>query len=150
MRLGRMVKMDDIPEEKGRIPLDQLSDFLKYNGHGIDLIATSEKVEPEQPNKTGGVVINFWTGVNYQSKYDINKKVASSILYEEGLQVTQKYSKIAGKQLKKNLEEMGIADTNELKDAFYRYELFSQRTGFPRLIPITKSEKKPEQLPKDS
>ena len=138
-----MVKVDEVPIEKGRIPLDQLPDFMKFNGHSVSLIALSEEMMDAEENKTGGLKIELFTGLNFESKYDINKKAMGKVLYEDGLKVTQKYSKIAGGMLVKSLEANGVTDTFELSQQFWDYELESQRTGYPRLIPKNISKKQP-------
>jgi hypothetical protein len=139
-----MVKIDEVPIEKGRIPLDQLSDFMKFNGHSVTLIALSEETVEAQDNKTGGLKIELFTGKNFNSKYDINKKSAGKMLYEDGLKVTQKYSKIAGGMLVKSLEANNIGDTKALQEKFWDYELENQRTGYARLIPKNISKLQPE------
>lgn len=139
-----MVKVEDVPIEKGRIPLDQLSDFMKFNGHNVAFIALSEETVEPQDNKTGGLKIELFTGKNFLSKYDINKKMGAKILYEEGLKVTQKYSKIAGGMLVKSLEANGVDDTQKLQEKFWDYELENQRTGYARLIPKNISKTQPE------
>ncbi len=145
-----MVKLDDVPIEEGRIPLDQLADFMDANGGRIILITTSQEMvdEDKTAKKTGGLKANLWTGRNYKSKYSINEKklLAIPITYEDGLQLTQKWGKIPSVDLVKNLEKMGFNDTDALGEAFFEYKLVSQRTGFPRLLPIGKSDKPVEEF----
>ena len=145
-----MVKIDDIPVEQGRIPLDQLSDFLEANKNRVILIATSQEMvaENKEGKKTGGLKANLWTGRNFKSMYDINKKqtVTTAVIYEDGLQVTQKWGKIPSGELTKSLKDMGFNDTDVLGEKFFEYKLFSQRTGYPRLIPVSVSNKTPEKL----
>jgi hypothetical protein len=148
------MKLKDVPIESGRIPLDQLNDFMKAHKWSVPFIATSEEyvdstetvIDGKKETKSAGLKINLWTGKNFQSVYDINKKqiVPKGVLYEDGLMVTQKYSKIAGGMLTANLEKLGYDDTNVLQEKFFDYELSPQRTGFPRLIPQTVNDKKPE------
>jgi hypothetical protein len=150
------MKLKDVPIESGRIPLDQLNDFMKAHKWSVPFIATSEEyvdstetvIDGKKETKSAGLKINLWTGKNFQSAYDINKKqiVPKGVLYEDGLMVTQKYSKIAGGMLTANLEKLGYDDTQVLQDKFFDYELSPQRTGFPRLIPQIVNDKKPEKL----
>lgn len=150
------MKLKDVPIESGRIPLDQLNDFMKAHKWSVPFIATSEEyvdasevvTDGKKEQKSGGLKINLWTGKNFQGVYDINKKqiVPKGVLYEDGLMVTQKYSKIAGGMLTANLEKLGYDDTVVLQEKFFDYELSPQRTGFPRLIPQTVNEKKPEKM----
>jgi hypothetical protein len=145
----KMVKLDDVPIEQGRIPLDQLGDFMDANGNRLTLITISqEMVEEDKANKkTGGLKAELWTGRNFKSKYDINTKkvVSPSIVYEDGLKLTQKWGKIPSGELVKILEEMSHDDTDVLGEHFFEYKLVSQRTGFARLIPVAQSDKEPEQ-----
>lgn len=145
------MKLVDVPIEKGRIPLDQLNDFMKANGWSVPFVATGEEFVKETTDeknqvKGAGLKINLWTGKNFLSKYDINKKmiVPKGILYEDGLEVTQKYSKIAGGMLTLSLDKMGHTETEVLQTKFFDYELSPQRTGFPRLIPVIENSKVPE------
>jgi hypothetical protein len=140
------MKIKDVPIEKGRIPLDQLADFMKAHGYSVPFIALDETYVEATKDKTGGLKINLWTGVNFTSKYDINKKmiVREGVLYEDGLQLTQKYSKISSGMLTTSLASMGYEDTEELQKHFFDYELMAQRNGFPRLIPQKVNPKEPE------
>lgn len=152
------MKLKDVPMEKGRIPLDQLNDFMKAHKFSVPFIATSEEyvdeseviVDGKKEAKSAGLKINLWTGKNFASNYDINKKqiVPRGILYEDGLMVTQKYGKIAGGMLIASLEKLGHDDTDILGESFFDYELSPQRTGFPRLIPTVENKKEPEKLEK--
>lgn len=148
-----MVKIDEVPIEQGRIPLDQLGDFMDANGNRVTLITLSqEMVDEDKPNKkTGGLKAELWTGRNFKSKYDINTKktVVPLVLYEDGLKLTQKWGKIPSGELVKVLEGMGYDDTDVLGEHFFEYKLVSQRTGFPRLIPVAQSDKEPEQYDVD-
>lgn len=145
-----MVKIDDLPIEQGRIPLDQLSDFIEANKNRIVLITTSQEMVDEDKvlKKTGGLKANLWTGKNFKSLYDVSKKqtVTTPILYEDGLQVTQKWGKIPSAELVKRLEEMNFKDTDILGEKFFEYKLVNQRTGYARLIPVAVSNKTPEKL----
>ena len=129
--------------------MEKLFDFAQANGPEIPFIAVSEKLQEATKDKTGGLNITLWTGVNYVSKYDMDKKVPvdEPITIEEGLYLTQKYSKISGRHLVENLERMGHDDTEVLQDHFFNYVLRPMRTGFPRLIPVSMSDKKPETPP---
>jgi len=144
-----MVKIDQVPVEQGRIPLDQLGDFMDANGSRVTLITISqEMVEEDKANKkTGGLKAELWTGRDFKSKYDINTKktVSPPIIYEDGLKLTQKWGKIPSGELVKVLESMGHDDTDVLGEHFFEYKLVSQRSGFSRLIPVVVSDKEPEQ-----
>jgi len=144
-----MVKIDEIPIEKGRIPLDQLAPFMEANGNRIILITLSqEMVDEDKANKkTGGLKAELWTGRNFKSKYDIVTKlpVETPVLYEDGLKLSQKWGKIPSAELVKVLNEMGHDDTDILGEHFFEYKLVSQRTGYARLIPVEVSNKEPEQ-----
>lgn len=104
--------------------------------------------ENKEAKKTGGLKANLWTGKNFKSKYDIttNQQVSTSVLYEDGLQVTQKWGKIPSASIVNTLKELGFKDTDVLSEKFFEYKLQDQRSGFSRLLPIKVSDKKPEQL----
>lgn len=144
-----MVRLDDVPETQARIELNDLMKFMIAHGGRVPFIAVGEGWATETSDKTGGLKINLWTGSNFVSRFDINKHEQTTvpITYEEGLQLTQKYSKISGNELRKAMEKLGINDTELLSEKFYEYELFPMRTGFPRLIPVSVSDKVPETLP---
>lgn len=143
-----MVRIDDIPIDEGRIPLDQLADFMDANGHRLVLITISQEMveENKEAKKTGGLKANLWTGRNFKSKWDINKKTASIKTYPDGLMVTQKWGKIPSNDIVKKLKELGYDDTDILSQKFFEYKLVNQRSGFARLIPVAVSDKAFEKL----
>lgn len=148
-RGNNLVKLDDLPEEQGRIDLEQLHQFMEAHGNEVPFIAVTEKLQDATAEKTGGLNITLWTGANYKSRWDFENKIEldEPTVLEEGLYVTQKYSKISGRKLKESMESMGLNDTEQLGKGFFNYRLRTQRTGYARLIPVSKSNKKAEQPP---
>lgn len=138
-----MVKLDDIPEEKPRIDLEYLHNFMDAHGGTVDFIVESEREQAGTEDKTGGINMQLWTGANFVSNYDIDAKsvVTNPITYEDGLRLTQKYSKISGRHLREAMEQMKIKDTEKFQESFYTYRLKAMRQGYGRLIPISQSEK---------
>ncbi len=141
------MKLKDLPTEQGRIDVAKLQDFMDANGSEIPFIVLEERWKDETKDKTGGLLLDLWTGTDYASKYNLNEDKLEDIVYEDGLIITQKYSKIASGMMAKQLEGMGIDDTEELQKAFFNYRLRSQRTGYARLIPWSRSEKPFEEYP---
>lgn len=139
-----MVKLDDIPEEEARLELDKLQDFMDHMPDGLPLIALSEKVVEdtvvEGRPKVGGINITFSTPIPFKCGYNLEKDVAEKTEYDKGLKLTQKYSKISKKALKKAMIKLGLKSTEDLQKAYYNYRLRAFRVGFPRLIPMVKAD----------
>lgn len=139
-----MVQLDDIPEEEARLELDKLQDFMDYMPDGIPMIALSENVVEdtvvEGKPKVGGINIRFCTPIPFEAGYNLETDKEEKTVYEEGLKLTQKYSKVSGKGLKKAMIKLGLKNTEELQKAYYYYRLRAFRVGFPRLIPMAKAD----------
>lgn len=131
-----MVKIDDIPTEEGRIELDKLQDFMDAHNNRVPFIAIKETIQVETEDKTGGVVISFQTPVPFKANYDMEQDKRTVKLYEEGLKLTQKYSKVSGTKLTEAMENLELNDTEELQKNYYLYKLQGMRMGYPRLIPV--------------
>lgn len=132
-----MVKLDELPTEKGRIELEQLQYFLEHIGGKIALIATGEGWQEQTKDKTGGLKIDYKTVDNFELTWDMEngKPLATPVVYEEGMGITQLYGKQGSKILTTHMEALGYDDTAELGKRFHWYRLRQQRTGFSRLYP---------------
>ena len=138
-----VVKTKELPTEQMRIDLDALPAMLDTLPDGIPLIGTSEKIADEVTGdkpKTGGLIINYDTPKPFAVMFNIETGIKERTVYEDGLSLTQKYSKVHNKILAEKLEELGYDDTEILQEAFHYYRLRSFRTGYARLIPVEKAD----------
>lgn len=87
----------------------------------LTLIATGEKYKEQEKGSIGGLVIYY---------ADKDKKT-----------VAQKYGKVAGYALQKAMKALGLKDTAELQEGYYKYKLTFMRSGYPRLLPIARAGK---------
>ena len=107
-----MVELEKIPEEQPRLDFKELP-------QEIELKATKEEERAGTAEKTGGLIITF--------------------LDKQGKEVKQKYSKVYGTMLKKYMKDLGLKDTKQLQEKYYKYRLTVGRTGYPRYMPIAKA-----------
>jgi len=156
-----MVKLDNLEKEQPRIDLDTLEAFI--NVHGVDMTvdgvprktlelqAISERYKQGTKDSVSGYLVDLWTGHNFPNRVQvINDKVNvvdEPEIIEDGMVLTQKWSRIITNKLTKSLDAMGIEDTEQLQNGFFYYALTQVRTGYPKLIPIKRSEKPKETPP---
>ena len=97
----KMVKLTELPTEKGRIELEQLQYFLEHIGGKIELIATDEGMQEGTKDKTGGLKIHFKTRDNFELTWDMtnSKPLDEPVIHEDGMGITQLYGKQGSKIL---------------------------------------------------
>ena len=158
-----MVKLSDLKEEQPRVDLDNLATFIRVNGKTItidkvprqviELLAIGERQKDATKDSVEGVLIDLWTGRNFPNKTQVVEDkliiLDEPVTIEKGMVLTQKYSRIITTTLRKTMKSLRMTDTEQLQKSYYYYTLEPVRTGYPKLVPVQKSDKVVESPPEE-